>query len=439
MTLDITTNWLRQPGDAITHSLEPIEDEISLAEIAVVVGDRCLTRAEDLETNAVRDHAVLPAHRLAEWLVWNWWRLRWEPRRQGTKPLLGWARAHRMATIGRGWLWPDITFGSDGARMLVMAKPSPPVAAEPLRYLADQVVVIPASMFETGVDEFLARVLKHLAKHPTELKTQWMELAVERADPELATYRRLEALLGCDPDQADPAVIERLLRDAEDLGQEAMAELAAAGDGQPATAEDLHSWARQTGFDVRPGDGLRLEGGTAEPARASVPAWRVGVETARRVRQQAGLGEGPVSNERLTNLCAVDRAVLTGSGLMRIAFELAEPEGRARVVLRSKWETGRRFELARLLGDRLLGAASERLHPATTSSTYRQKMQRAFAAELLCPIEALRDVLKEDFSDEAQDDAAQIFNVSPRTVATLLANNGYIDREELYDPDTRAA
>ena len=69
--------------------------------------------------------------------------------------------------------------------------------------------------------------------------------------------------------------------------------------------------------------------------------------------------------------------------------------------------------------------------PATRTYTYRQKLQRAFAGEFLCPFEALANMLHGDFSVEAMEDAADHFNVSERTIRTHLANHGLIDREEL--------
>ena len=118
-----------------------------------------------------------------------------------------------------------------------------------------------------------------------------------------------------------------------------------------------------------------------------------------------------------------------------MAFSL-EQRGKDRIVLRSKWQAGRRFEAAGLLGDALVVDAGERLRPATTAATYRQKMQRAFAAEFLCPIESLMDYLNADFSDEAQQQAAQRFKVSPLAVASQLANNGYL--HETRDLDVAA-
>jgi hypothetical protein len=42
-------------------------------------------------------------------------------------------------------------------------------------------------------------------------------------------------------------------------------------------------------------------------------------------------------------------------------------------------------------------------------ATARQKFQRAFAAEFLCPINSLVEYLSEDFSDTALEDAALRF------------------------------
>ena len=108
-----------------------------------------------------------------------------------------------------------------------------------------------------------------------------------------------------------------------------------------------------------------------------------------------------------------------------------------RIVLRSNYLTGRRFELARLLGDRIASGLNERLLPVTRAHTYRQKLQRAFAAELLCPFEALDDLLDGDYSEQACEDAAMHFNVSGRTVTTLLVNHKRLERNSLVDdPET---
>jgi Zn-dependent peptidase ImmA (M78 family) len=80
------------------------------------------------------------------------------------------------------------------------------------------------------------------------------------------------------------------------------------------------------------------------------------------------------------------------------------------------------------------------LHPATDAATYRQKAQRSFAAELLSPFSAVDDMLEGDYSEDRQDDVAEHFNVSPRTINTLLKNHGRLDRDDSeQDFDVTAA
>lgn len=188
------------------------------------------------------------------------------------------------------------------------------------------------------------------------------------------------------------------------------------------------------GMEARPGD-MPLLPATELPPRDQVPAWRHGYETARALRVACGLQSGPLPDQRLADLSGVSVQVLAASPSAdrAFAFSLDDESGKVgRIVLRPKWETGRRFELARLLGDRLTtGCLNERLLSATRAYTYRQKFQRAFAAELLCPFEALEEQMDGDYSADVREDAAHYFGVSERTVTTLLVNHKRIDRSYL--------
>ena len=65
--------------------------------------------------------------------------------------------------------------------------------------------------------------------------------------------------------------------------------------------------------------------------------------------------------------------------------------------------------------------------------------QRAFAAEFLCPIEALLARLDDDLSDDAIEEAADHFGVSERTAQSQLVNHGYLPVCALGDnPNTGA-
>lgn len=158
-----------------------------------------------------------------------------------------------------------------------------------------------------------------------------------------------------------------------------------------------------------------------------------GLATGRALRTQEHLGSEPISDAVLASLSGTSADILKpnpGSGA-RLAFALKPTERGSRLVLRSHWNTGRRFELARLLGDRLLADPGDRLFPATKAYTYRQKLQRAFAAELLSPHESVAAMLDGDASAESQQEVASYFQVSDGTIRTLLVNNGILDRNDL--------
>lgn len=221
--------------------------------------------------------------------------------------------------------------------------------------------------------------------------------------------------------------------DANEFGERAMNEVAAdhGQGGDILTADTLLAQAQGRGFDASPRDVVRLTPGRL-PRIGEAPAWLIGAEAAKALREQEQLADRPLTNQTLARLAGVKATALTDrtSG-SRISFVLDESVSRSRVVFRSKWESGRRFEIARLMAERIIAPAAGRLFPATRAYTYRQKMQRSFAAEFLSPFEAVDEMLAGDYSDENQADIAAQFNVSERTVRTLLVNHHRIPREEL--------
>ncbi len=433
MTLNIGTNWCRDLGREISGSLEPVEDEATLGEVVIKAAEDTLTQVLELETGRVRDGVNLSAYRLAEWLIWNWWRLRWEPAHrnaQGDRSL-DWRQAHEMAGIGRGWLWPNVTIVSDGLRIVLDARPSSEARTEPLRYMSDKRTVVSPEAFEAGVDDLAGRVLERLGRSPvpdSDLGIAWRDLAAERNDAELTLYRKIEACRGFDVDQADPEQIEQIIADGDELGTSAISEVAA---DQFLTAKQMHEAAIHSGFDNRPGSGAAPLIGSWDGLGNMAP-WRVGADAAMGLRYRERLGDDPVSDARLAELYGMDHRALGESDIGGpMAFSLHVNGHGSRVILRSRWRTGRRFELARLLADRLLVENEESLRPATRASTYRQKMQRAFAAELLCPVASLVDFLNDDFSDDAREEAAERFGVSSLAVTSVLVNNHELDRDEI--------
>ena len=426
--LTISADWERLDQGAA-------EERACFAAIGIWRNDVSLTTGHDSFVNVVRKAPYLSGYHLAEWLTWNWWRLRWEPH----TPASDWALAHRLSTIGGGYVWPDITIFSDGERTALVPRPTAERPSTAYRYIGDVVAAFPSMEFEAAVDRFIESVrgrLRAEGVEETNLDVLWRDLTKERQDPILAHRRKFEALLGKEPDAADDEVLRHLETDSKELGQSASYELAAHHDGQAELlrAQTFREQAARHGFHMDIRDSYRLPSNTNHFEREEISAWNLGARMATSVRRDADMIDGPIDDAKLLQLMGVESGALHEEATeSRIAFVLDQDGNSRRFVFRSKWRTGRRFELARLLGDHLLTDENDRLYPATRARTYRQKAQRSFAAEFLSPFNEIEHALGDDLSDEAQQEIAEHFEVSPLVVRTLLVNHGRLDPADLEE------
>ncbi len=428
------------------------EERATFGSFAVTANDHLLTSGEDVEQKELRHGPYISGYPIAEWLAWNWWRLRWEVGRPSDRDAMSrWDFAHCMATIGEGYVWPNITISSDGMQSFLISEPSRNTEKVLFRYSgAPGRQRVPAAELETAIDDFVEDILNRLDSatvRESNLHHLWNELKSERADPELARFRRLEAQLGLEPDEADENEVRRYLADAAELGEEALGEIAAdavLGGGNSRNmfrAADFARIAKTTGFDADPKDAIGLNDAKDLLPPWQVEAWSLGERCARKIRGQEKLGGQPIDDKTLAGFAGIvgDAVSLEtlDSGTMPISFALDAESGHSRVALRSRWNTGRRFDLARLIGDRMMctrfSKSLEWLLPATRASSYRQKMQRAFAAELLSPFAFVDNMMDGDYSEEKQNEVAEYFKVSPMTIQTQLVNHRRIDRDDAPD------
>ena len=411
----------------------PDYERAAFGQVVISAGDRTLT--ELVETDgSMRNYQPGPytsGYHLAEWLVWNWWRLRWEPRStvNGT-PTFKWDMAHRMSDIGEGYAWPNITISCDGFQCDLISERSDERDTPLLSYIGAQLVTVPAAALGRAVDEFVASVLERLADSSipsTNLQTLWGDLTAERDDPEQTRIRRLEALLGFDPDQADQQFIQCRLQSADSLGRDALDELATGAAADILSARQIMDTTLQAGFEINTHCAVRMDCPLGMQW-GQTEAWRIGVAAAKAVRLLADLSDQPITDPRLADMAGMSATAIASDRCTNsMSWVFQETGNPPRIALRQPRKTGRRFDVARLIGDRLFSESeftpAEPLSPATGSYSYRQKAQRAFAAELLSPWEAVRIMLKDDVSPENQEQVAEHFSVSPLTISTLLANN----------------
>jgi hypothetical protein len=284
-TLSITADWERlEEGSP--------EERACFAAVGILCNDQWLTEGRDGFVNRIRTGPLISAYHLAEWVAWNWWRLRWEPQSNAPE----WTFAHRTATIGEGYVWPNITIFSDGERTALIAKPTIDRPHTAFRYISDFAAILPSLVFDGAVDQFVNQVLGQLQAehvHDTNLERLWFELTGERHDRDATRRRKLRGPGGCEPDGADVVTIDQLIKDAKFLGERAVEELAADhGQGSGLlTADKLEQIAKTSGFTSSPSDAAQLAPG-ALPLPRDVQAWKLGADAARLLRKATGLGTG---------------------------------------------------------------------------------------------------------------------------------------------------
>lgn len=411
--------------------------------LTIMLGNTVVTRNEDIWSRTVRDEVRLSAYPLALWFAASWWRLRWEPLPMSRTPNHHWRMAHEMTAAGYGYLWPQLFFAFDGESMHVWARQSAPDSQAAVRYLLDAHHAVPSSAFEHTLDEFIAHVIARLdavdVRHTT-LHDLWHEIMEERYDADMAAYRRLEAMLGFDPDECPEELYQKFASLIPRAGAAAITELApvCASADPNATLERVMAFADAEGLEGS--IDLTLPTGDLTAA-VPIPAWQRGRALARQARAAVGLNGAAVADKLLCELVKLpmERALNTqDTPMAQSPLSMAIRHGASRqlkFLLRKRNKPGRRFELARLLGDVLMANTDDRWLPATDAKTARQKMQRAFAIEFLCPIQSLTALLGDNFSSDATEEAAEHFGVSHTAVETHLVNNGLLSSDVLREHD----
>lgn len=405
------------------------------AMLRIVLGRDVVTRNEDDWAQTVRDDVRLSAYPLALWFASSWWRLRWEPL-PTSAPSNSWRMSHELRAAGHGYVWPRMLFASDGENVHAWAVQSKPESKAPVRYLVNTYCEVAAETFERTVDEFVTGVLARLdavGVQSTPLHALWSEIVEERKDRQIGSERKLEAMLGFDPDDGPQSLLSDMKRLISRAGAAAVDEIApvCASVDPGAMLNRVVAIAESRGFlgkiDIPRTDKLEV----ADDA----PSWEHGRALAKSARARLGLNGDPISDATLCGLVGLKAAVLRdippSMSRMPLGVAIRADNDSIKFVLRKRQSTGRRFEIARFLCDYLIASQDDRWLPTTDQKTSRQKAQRAFAGEFLCPIEPLKDFLQGDFSNDAIDEAAERFGVSTRAVETQLVNHRVLPPEIL--------
>jgi hypothetical protein len=429
-----------------TDWLPPFQGEEEVrntsAEIRISFGADVATRFVDEWSRSVQERARVAAYPLALWFASCWWRLRWEPL-PAKLPLqqdrffaaASWRMSHELPAAGHGFIWPQLTFASDGESIAVSCRQSNPLTREPVRYLSQFATAVSAREFEIAVDDFVNLVCGRLDPLRTELHNLWQEVLRERADPAEAGARKIEARLGYDPDEAPPPLIDQFGELAEKAGPDAANEIApiCAGADPAESLKHILNLASGTGIQGK----VKISALT-DSLSGNLPPWQRAKALAGFARKTLGMNGEPLDDESLCDLLEIPAEVLNYRPDTKADIGLAvrtKGEDKLKFLFHRRNRLGRRFEAARFFCDCVLSPGGDGWLPVTDARTVRQKVQRAFAAEFLCPIDALREFLNDEFDPEAFEEASDYFGISERAITSHLANNHLVPRSLVDEPN----
>jgi hypothetical protein len=422
---------LRISADWMHASTGEPEISATAGMLSISVDNIHLTRSQDVWAKTVRENVFVSAYPLAMWLASSWWRLNYEPL-PPQQPGHDWRMAHELGAANHGYVWPRVVFIPDGEVVHVWAGASMSTA-QSVQYLQGLDAPAPVSLqgFQRSIQRFVQSVISRLDARElvgTDLANMWAVLQEDLADPEAVSRRKLEAELGFDPEECPTELLDAALRWKAQVGDAALSELAPAisSAGLSPDLTTLRALASSDGVvgspTVSPNDIEHLERGAP---------WERAVHDAQALRRRLGNLNAPLLSSKLHDLLGLSNSAVADwtppSVRSPVAVAIPTTANRMKFVPRKRNAVGQRFELARFLSEYLRASDHGDIWLASTDlSTSRQKYQRAFAAEFLCPLDSLLSFLDGDFSSYAMEEAAVHFEVSDQVVSNLLLNNGLI-------------
>jgi len=430
---ELTARWQAQPQPGARD----------VAELRLCAAGETLTKVSDFERKEDRDYVRGSAVSLAFWLADNFWRLRYESLPDGYAPSTNWRLRHELTSASGGTLWPPVMIHSTGERVLFAAAYGRTVDFGAIRHVLPGLVTVSGTKFVDGLDAFFDQVIGACARavDGEALEELVGTLRAERAEPETAAWRRIEARLGYDPDTVPQEIMRVLGKLEKRVGESALDEAAAAAPGRDAGRHLANAVDAAKSSKIVVDLGIARQVATNDFDTASnTPPWELGREAARRVREFACFGNQPVRGKAFSDLLKVTRDDLQHRGTARdlpYSARLREHGERQRIALQSVHQRDRRFELSCALGDEIWEQAD--FGVISKAKTDRQKFQRAFAQNLLVPFSDLSKRLDLDNPTAQQiDEAAVHYHVNRNVIRRLLILEGVLP-EETFEERLEAA
>jgi hypothetical protein len=400
------------------------EERATIGDLRLFLNDQNVTK--HMLDDRIGDHVTVALYGLVDGLVHDWWSI------FGARD-----REFSLKRYRTGYLLPDVRIQFDGAVFEISAHQCAYTDPD-LRFWGGTSEVLSREQGESWLSQLVQEVLGRLEERGAEgtsAALRWRRVQSSLASDE-RFFCEAAGSLGLDPYQiADDAAdfIER----AESIFQsESLVEFVS-GAGEVDRLR-LINWVdrmtRTKGFGYRLANLRPIVDEIAGevPRHAGEEAWAAGYRRARAMRKTLGLKQ----HHRFSSFG--DLARLLGAGksynlapmVNGISALRRETSDGINVHLRNHGDfegakATHLFALARAIGDAACFPAPETAPINRLRNAYRQAAGRAFAAELLAPIEEIRSMI----SDERDEySIANELGVAPSVIERQIDNQERIDQ-----------
>jgi hypothetical protein len=328
-----------------------------------------------------------------------------------------------MRCAGDGFFWPQLLVLPEGRRTLLSWSADDVPLSGILRFVGAGRAWGRPEEVQAALAGFVTAVIDRLGEmrvSGTLLQEEWA--AVLAADAEETSFCDVAAAFGLDPYDIDETTATALESLGTVIGEELVGEFAVAADPRRIN-EDAH-W---VALGLRR---LSHEPGKAHAQLAKLrgvelaeddarPPWEIGWYQAQEVRRIFRIGDTePI---RLDGLVTHRELVSADTALQALASGVS---GRIEVVLGARvGVAGQRFVHSRALWRAL--HVPDRPYLLTTAATFEQRVERAFAAELLAPASGIAQMMETRGGVVLADDVERIarrYKASPVVVSHQLEN-----------------
>ena len=396
----------------------------TLCDLRIFVGGQNACRFLDLDevelANQKNDRLTIPAVYLAEGLATDWWSI------LGSRD---WD--HRIQRYRTGFALPDIILRSHGSHIEVLSGPHRHIMNPQLQFESVESELVSRLDAEAVFSRFIEEVIAKLASaaiHDSELQTRWKRVCISRSDEEESEFCEAAGALGLDPYNISEEHARFIESAYEFLSEKVLLEFLSGLRTVTWAPSLIDSLYELDDRDERKALLPVLSEVDLSSKVTTEPPWAIGYRAARSFRNAMGLSIADrVSYSSLTKKLGAseDFEPIALDGGIR-AF-VSRTDGtkihlqryNGKDTLSSARSTN--FAFARAVGDAVIFPTPRRSVVNGLHHAERQAAGRAFAAELLAPINEIENILEKrvDVDDTVLADE---FDVSPNVVRYQIEN-----------------